>query len=39
MVFPDFEMLTKPILNYASDKQEHYYRDIIEFLANELVNC
>jgi restriction system protein len=35
MVIPDFEMLTKPILRYASDKQEHYYRNIIEFLANE----
>jgi hypothetical protein len=35
MVIPDFEMLTKLILIYASDRQEHYYRDIIEFLANE----
>ena len=35
MVIPDFEMMMKPMLNYASDKQEHSYRDTIEFLANE----
>ena len=35
MAIPDFETLTKPMLNYASDKQEHSYRDTIEFLANE----
>ena len=35
MVIPDFEALTKPILNYASDRQEHSYRDTIEFLAHE----
>ena len=35
MVIPDFEALTKPMLNYASDRQEHSYRDTVEFLAHE----
>ena len=35
MVIPHFETLTTPMLNYASDKQEHSYRDTIEFLANK----
>jgi restriction system protein len=32
---PDFEALTKPMLNYALDRQERSYRDTIEFLAQE----
>jgi restriction system protein len=35
MVIPDFEMMMKPMLDYASDKQEHSYRDTIEFLAQK----
>ena len=35
MTIPDFETLMKPMLIYASDKQEHSYRDAIDFLANE----
>lgn len=35
MTIPDFETLMKPMLIYASDKQEHYYHDTIDFLANE----
>lgn len=35
MVIPDFEMLTTPMLNYASDQQEHSNHDIIEFLAHK----
>ena len=35
MVIPDFETLMKPTLIYASDKQEHSYRDSIDFLAKE----
>lgn len=35
MVIPHFEMLTAPMLNYASDKQERSYRDTIELLANK----
>jgi restriction system protein len=35
MVIPDFEMLMRPMLNYASDAQEHSYRGTIEFLAHE----
>ena len=35
MVIPDFETLTKPMLNYASDTQENSYRDTIDFLTQE----
>jgi restriction system protein len=35
MTIPDFEMMMKPMLNAASDKQEHSYRDTIEFLAQK----
>jgi restriction system protein len=35
MVIPDFEMMMKPMLDYASDKQEHSYRDTIEFLVQK----
>jgi restriction system protein len=35
MTIPDFETLMKPMLVYASDKQEHSYRDTIEFLEDK----
>jgi restriction system protein len=35
MTIPDFETLMKPMLIYASDKQEHSYRDTMEFLADK----
>ena len=31
MTIPDFETLMKPVLIYASDKQEYSYRDTIDF--------
>ena len=37
MTIPDFETLMNPMLIYASDEQEHSYRDTIEFLADGYV--
>jgi restriction endonuclease Mrr len=30
MFIPDFEMMIRPMLNFAADKQEYSYRDTIE---------
>lgn len=39
MTIPDFEMMMKPMLDYASDKQEHSYHDTIELLAHKFYIC
>ncbi len=35
MTIPDFQTIMLPLLNYASDGQEHSFREAIEALANE----
>lgn len=34
-MIPDYQTLMLPLLKHVSDGQEHKYRDIIEYLANE----
>ena len=36
MAIPDFQSVMLPLLNFASDKQEHSLQDAVESLAENL---
>ncbi len=36
MAIPDYQTVMLPLLMYASDQQEHHFRDAVDSLADEL---
>jgi len=34
VVFPDYETIMLPFLNFASDKKEHAMREVVDYISN-----